>query len=98
MEQIKDRQIPASERSAFIWVFNLPAASHMGGIWERMIRTVCKVFNAIRLKNQSPNDKELSTMMCEVEAILNSGPLTKVSDDPNDLQALSPNHLTPFAC
>jgi len=28
-----------------------------------------------------------------VEAILNSRPLTKVSDYPNDLQALSPNHL-----
>jgi len=31
--------------------------------------------------------------MCEVKAILNSRPLTKVSDDPNDLQALSLNHL-----
>ena len=74
------------------WVFNPPAASHMGGIWERMIRSVRKVFNAL-LKNQSPNDEGLSTLMCEVEAILNSRPLTKVSDDPNDLQALSPNHL-----
>ena len=74
------------------WVFNLPAASHMGGIWERMIRSVRKVLNAL-LKNQSPNDEGLSTLMCEVEAILNSRPLTKVSDDPNDLQALSPNHL-----
>ena len=31
--------------------------------------------------------------MCEVEAVLDSRPLTKVSDDPYDLQALSPNHL-----
>ena len=31
--------------------------------------------------------------MCEVETILNSRLLTKVSDDPNDLQALSLNHL-----
>ena len=73
------------------WVFNPPAASHMGGIWERMIRSVRKVLNAL-LKNQSPNDEGLSTLMCEVEAILNSRPLTKVSD-PNDLQALSPNHF-----
>ena len=64
----------------------------MGEIWERMIRSVRKVLNAL-LKNQSPNDEGLSTLMCEVEAILNSRPLTKVSDDPNDLQALSPNHL-----
>ena len=74
------------------WVFNPPAASHMGGIWERMIRSVLKVLNAL-LKNQSPNDEGLSTLMCEVEAILISRPLTKVSDDPNDLQALSPNHV-----
>ena len=74
------------------WVFNPPAASHMGGIWERMIRSVRKILNTL-LKNQSPNNEGLSTLMCEVEAILNSRPLTKVSDDPNDLQALSPNHL-----
>jgi len=74
------------------WVFNPPAESHMGGIWERMIRSVRKVLNAL-LKNQSPNDEGLSTLMCEVEAILNSRPLTKVSDDLNELQAFSPNHL-----
>ena len=57
-----------------------------------MIKSVRKVLNAL-LKNQSPNDEGLATLMCEVEAILNSRPLTKVSNDPNDLQALSPNHL-----
>ena len=31
--------------------------------------------------------------MCEVESIMNGHPLTKVSDDPNDLEALTPNHL-----
>jgi hypothetical protein len=33
------------------------------------------------------------TIMCEVESIMNSRPLTKVSDDPKDLEALTPNHL-----
>lgn len=39
------------------------------------------------------SDKGLSTLMCEVEAVLNSHPLTEVSNDPHDLEALTPNHL-----
>ena len=74
------------------WVFNPPAASHMGVIWERMIRSVRKVLNDL-LKDQSSKDERLCTLMCDVQAILNSRPLTKVSDDASDLQALSPNHL-----
>lgn len=32
-------------------------------------------------------------MICEVESIVNSRPVTKVSDDPRDMEALTPNHL-----
>ena len=35
----------------------------------------------------------LSTLLCIVEAVINGRPLTAVSDDPNDLEALTPNHL-----
>ena len=74
------------------WMFNPPTASHMGGVWERAIRSVRRVLNAI-LRNQTIDDEGLLTLMCEVEAILNARPLTKVSDDPQDLNAITPNHL-----
>ena len=35
----------------------------------------------------------LKTLTCEVESIVNGTPITKVSDDPRDLNALTPNHL-----
>ena len=31
--------------------------------------------------------------MCEVEAIVNSRPLTTVSGEPDDLEPLTPNHI-----
>lgn len=74
------------------WMFNPPTGSHFGGIWERQIRSVRKILNHI-LKQQPLDDECLHTLMCEVEAIVNGRPITRVSSDPNDLEALSPNHL-----
>ena len=74
------------------WTFNPPAASHHGGVWERCIRTVRKVMKAL-LKQQVLDDEGLSTLMCEVESIVNGRPITKVSDDAKDLNALTPSHL-----
>ena len=39
------------------------------------------------------DDEGLHTLLCEVEAILNSRPITACSTHPNDLQALTPNDL-----
>jgi hypothetical protein len=74
------------------WIFNPPTASHHGGVWERCIRTARKVMNAL-LREQSLDDEGLHTLMCEVEAIINGRPITKVSDDSKDREALTPNHL-----
>ena len=74
------------------WIFNPPTASHHGGVWERCIRTVRKVMRAL-LHEQTLNDESLHTLMCKVEAIINGRQLTKVSDDPRDGEALTPNHL-----
>ena len=74
------------------WEFNPPAASHMGGIWERQIRTVRKMLNVI-LKEQIVGDERLSTLLHEVESIVNGRPLAVLSDDPNDETPLTPNHL-----
>ena len=74
------------------WIFNPPTASHHGGVWERCIRTVRKVMRAL-LHEQTLDDESLHTLMCEIEAIINRRPITKVSEDPRDSEALTPNHL-----
>ena len=74
------------------WTFNPPAGSHHGGVWERCIRSVRKVMAAL-VKEQTLDDEGLLTLTCEVEAIVNGRPITKVSDDPRHPEALTPNHL-----
>ena len=74
------------------WIFNPPAGSHHGGVWEFCIRTVRKVMRAL-LNKQSLDEEVLATLMCEVEAIINRRPLTKVSDNPRDPEVLTLNHL-----
>ncbi|XP_030854473.1 uncharacterized protein LOC115929512 [Strongylocentrotus purpuratus] len=74
------------------WTFNPPGGSHHGGVWERQIRTVRQVlFNLVR--QQRLDDEGLQTFLCEAEGIINGRPITKASNDPNDLEALTPNHL-----
>ena len=74
------------------WIPNPPKASHMGGVWERVIRTIRKIMQAL-LREQLLDDEGLQTLFCEIESIINGRPLTKVSDDPRDANALTPNHL-----
>lgn len=74
------------------WTFHPPAGSHHGGVWERLIRSVRKILNST-LNVQSLDEESLRTVLCEAEAILNARPITKASTDPNDLEALTPNHL-----
>lgn len=79
-------------QSGVKWSFNTPAASHHGEAWERIIRMVQKVLNSV-LQQQHVDNEGLRTFLCEVEAILNDHPLTKVSEDPNDLEPLTPNNI-----
>ncbi len=74
------------------WKFNPPTASHMGGVWERMIRSVRKVLMAVA-NQQTLTDETLTTFMCLAENVVNSRPLSAVSDDPRDFNPLVPNHL-----
>ena len=72
--------------------FNPPAAPHMGGAWERLIRTVKTTMGKI-LYCQKLREETLYTVLVETENIINARPLTKISTDPDDLEAITPNHF-----
>lgn len=74
------------------WTFNPPYGAHHGGAWERLVQEIKRILCSIT-NQQVLDDETLHTVLCEVEAILNDRPITPSSDDPNDVEALTPNHL-----
>jgi len=86
------------------WHFNPPQASHFGGSWERLVRSVRRVLTSITQKAVF-SDEELVTLVTEVEAVVNSRPLTPVTFvesvprplSPNDILLLCPDSNLPMA-
>ena len=74
------------------WKFSPPAAPHMGGVWERLVKS-CKIAIEIEIGAKTVPDEVFRTVMADVEALLNARPLTHVSVDPRDLEPITPNHL-----
>ena len=72
--------------------FNPPSSPFMGGAWEILIRSVKRAMS-VALKYQAPREEILLTALMEIEHCVNSRPLTFVSSDPDDREALTPNHF-----
>ena len=72
-----------------------PPASKMGGVWEHQIRTARDILNSLlKTHGASLTDESLQIFLTEVEAIVNSRPLTTdVINDVTSLVPLSPINL-----
>ena len=79
----------------FRWKFNPPAASHQGGVFERMIGLVrsCLRHTMRDISYRTPSDEGLLTMMKEIEGILNSRPLLPAGLDPGCYDVLTPAQI-----
>lgn len=79
----------------FKFKMNVPSSSHMGGCWERQIRTVRSVLSALLVEHgRQLDDESLRTLMCEAESVVNSRPLTVDNlCSPTSPEPLTPNHL-----
>lgn len=69
-----------------------PASPHWGGCWESMVKVVkSHLFRVVG--QQVLSYEELLTVLTQVEALINSRPLTALSSDPAEPSALTPAHF-----
>ncbi|XP_063382133.1 uncharacterized protein LOC134668622 [Cydia fagiglandana] len=73
------------------WCFIPPASPFMGGCWERLVKTV-KTALLVTLKERAPREELLHTLLLEAEALVNSRPLTYVTEN-REYESLTPSHF-----
>jgi len=74
------------------WHFNPPSSPHFGGLWEAAVRSTKRLLIRV-MGTHKFSYEEFTTVVCRVEAVLNSRPLMPLSTDPADLEYLSPGHF-----
>jgi len=81
-ELFKEQQTELDEfcsQQQIQWI-NIPVrAPHVGGLWEACVKSVKKHFE--KVTEGIMTFEELATLMTQIEAVLNSRPLTPLSDD-----------------
>lgn len=74
------------------WHFIPPHAPHFGGIWEAAVKSA-KIHLKRIVSDAALTFEEMYTVLAQIEAVMNSRPITPLSDDPNDLTYLTPGHF-----
>ncbi|XP_061705654.1 uncharacterized protein LOC133516653 [Cydia pomonella] len=74
------------------WHFIPPRAPNFGGLWEAGIKSV--KYHVKRVIGEATlTYEEMSTLLSQIEACLNSRPLSMLSNDPTEAVPLTPGHF-----
>ncbi|XP_053691525.1 uncharacterized protein LOC128740041 [Sabethes cyaneus] len=69
-----------------------PRSPHFGGLWEAAVMAL-KTHLYRTLKTSLVTPEQMLTILTQVEACLNSRPLTQLSNDPDDIDVLTAGHF-----
>lgn len=75
------------------WIFNPPSAPNFGGLWEAAVKSFKHHLYRTML-NHVLTFEEFNTLICRIEAILNSRPMCAINNVPDDNHMfLTPGHF-----
>ena len=74
------------------WHFTPEQAPHFGGLWEAAVKSFKQHFRKV-VGNVRLTYEELATTLAQIEACLNSRPLTPLPDADDGSEALTPGHF-----
>lgn len=92
LPQIRSNLLSQHAFQNISWHFNPPGAPHMGGLWEAGVKSFKAHLKKIT-HAQFFTFEEFTTMLTRIEACLNSRPLSPMSENPDEISALTPGHF-----
>jgi len=74
------------------WHFIPPSTPHFGGLWQVGVKAMKYHLKRV-IGSRTLSQIEFATLLCQIEACLNSRPISALHDDPNDFIVLTPGHF-----
>lgn len=74
------------------WHFNAPSWPSAGGLWEAAVKSLKHHLKRV-VGEQKLTYEEYNTLLSQLEACLNSRPLCPLTEDPEDIDFLTPAHF-----
>ncbi|XP_038122414.1 uncharacterized protein LOC119771097 [Culex quinquefasciatus] len=81
-----------ASRRGIEWKFIPPRAPNFGGLWEAAVKSA-KTSLVRVLGQRQLSFEDMATVLTQIEAAMNSRPLTPLSEDPDELDVLTPGHF-----
>ena len=91
LKQLKGLVISTNSFQNLTWHFIPSGSPHMGGLWEAGVKSFKSHIK--KLANLKYTFEELATLLARIEECLNSRPLSPSSENPQDLNPLTPGRF-----
>ena len=78
--------------SSIEWLFVPPRSPNFGGLWEAAVKSI-KHHLRRAMGNSILTYEEMTTILCQKEQVLNNRPLMALTNNPDDIFALTPSML-----